>query len=62
MEQLVKINLDKTKLPGCDACLRGKAHRHAPSKKQPSHSYREVMYHMHTDLSGIIQTPSIGGA
>eukprot|EP00961_Rhodomonas_salina_P121731 1639190-Rhodomonas_salina.1 len=60
MEQLVKINPDKTKLPGCNACLRGKAHRHAPSTRQPSHCYREVMYCMHTNLSGIIQTLSIG--
>eukprot|EP00961_Rhodomonas_salina_P220058 2975112-Rhodomonas_salina.1 len=38
------------------------AHHHSPPKRQPSHRYREVLYRMHTDLSGIIKTPSISGA
>eukprot|EP00961_Rhodomonas_salina_P259328 3504002-Rhodomonas_salina.1 len=42
--------------------MRGKSQRKSPKKKEPTHRYREVMYKMHTDLPGIIQTPSLSGA
>eukprot|EP00961_Rhodomonas_salina_P056664 761048-Rhodomonas_salina.1 len=61
MEEVAKIRHD-TQLPPCDACMRGKSQRKSPKKKEPTHRYREVMYKMHTDLSGIIQTPSLSGA
>eukprot|EP00961_Rhodomonas_salina_P060650 814287-Rhodomonas_salina.1 len=61
MEEVAKLP-KRTTIPDCDACLRGKAHRHSPPKRQPSHRYSEVLYRMHTDLSGIIKTPLISGA
>mmetsp|Transcript_18521 Transcript_18521/g.37617 ORF Transcript_18521/g.37617 Transcript_18521/m.37617 type:complete len:1118 (-) Transcript_18521:723-4076(-) len=61
MEELVNIP-KRTCHPSCDACKRGKAKRHTPLKTKPSHRYREVLYRMHADLSGIIQTPTLGGA
>eukprot|EP00961_Rhodomonas_salina_P198252 2674967-Rhodomonas_salina.2 len=54
MEQVQKLSKD-TSLPTCDACLRTKSQRKSP-KKAVSHCYREVMYLMHTDMSGIIKT------
>eukprot|EP00961_Rhodomonas_salina_P049731 668476-Rhodomonas_salina.5 len=54
MEYVTKIK--SPKIPGCNACMRGKSRQHSPNKKQASHRYRETMYRLHTDMSGIIQT------
>lgn len=63
MEEVAKLPVrHSTVMPHCDACKRGKAHRTKASKKQPKHRYREVMYHMHTDTSGIIKTLTLSGA
>eukprot|EP00961_Rhodomonas_salina_P276601 3737298-Rhodomonas_salina.1 len=60
MEQVQKLRKDIS-LPTCNACLRAKSQRKSP-KKAPSHWYREVMYSMHTDMSGIIKTPTLSSA
>lgn len=61
MEEVTNLR-KRTQMPQCDCCQRGKSQRRTPCKKQPAHRYKEVLYRMHTDLSGIINTPSLSGA
>jgi len=60
MEDIVGVN-QRIELPKCDCCLRSKSKRKKP-KPKVTHRYREVMYRMHTDMSGRIKTKSIQGA
>jgi hypothetical protein len=60
MEELARLP-SNTQMPHCDACARAKAKRQA---KPPStfKRFKEVMYMLHSDMSGWIRTKSIQGA
>lgn len=62
MEELNRLQgKRKIRLPGCDACFRGKSKARKPIKTK-SHRYREVLYRLHTDMSGKISTRTLQGA
>jgi len=51
----------KTKMPKCDACEQAKSKK-KPREKATFKRYQEVMYMLHSDLSGRLRVPSIQGA
>ena len=50
-----------TKMPRCNACDRAKS-RKQPRQKATFKRYPEVMYMLHSDLSGRLRVPSLQGA
>jgi len=60
MEEVSRLPA-KTKMPQCDACEQAKSKR-KPRQKSTFKRYPEVMYMLHSDLSGRLRVPSLQGA